>query len=944
MKPKRPFIIGLFILSLNVLLFGAIFSALFVGSLALSLPEITGITEFNPPIPSLILSRNGNVLLEIGVEKRNLTPISDIPQKVIDTFIVAEDKNFYSHQGVDYWGILRATGANLKAGKVVQGGSTITQQVAKQLYLSGERSIARKIKDMLLALQLEKKFSKDEILYLYLNKVYLGGGYYGVTAAFRGYFEKELHEATVAECALIAGLLVAPAKYSPYVNPEYAKIRQNYVLTRLLDTNKITEEEYQKAKNEVLKFRIKKPQPLRGGHFTEWIRQRIEEKVGKESFGRDGFRVITTINWSQQEKAEKYIREGVKAIDKRQGYKGPLKYLQSEKAIRAFFAEQRQKIYRENSKHFLFKSASSAIAEAEYEFSFSEEELDQIEQYDQKILDLSKLYKIYPGNSQEVQDPFLNFIKKDETYEAVVLRTDDLHRLIYASIGGIKGIIPHDKFRWARERAISKERSYAPLVSRPSSILKRGDVILVKVIEQNKSIYQTMNIAAKKKLKDKRIIGEYQSQQFLELALEQESEVEASLVAIQPNSGEILSLVGGSNFIKSQFNRAIQSLRQPGSSFKPILYAAALENGFTPSDILIDSPEALGGVDQTLSWKPRNYDGTFKGPITFRRSLETSRNVPTIKLASRVGVQNIINFAKRIGIKANLASDLSLALGSTGMTLMNLTTTYAIFPNGGRKVFPKTILRITDRFGNEYPVEDFEPYKRPQIKEGTLESLEELSNAIADNLQNKKDDKKDSESQHNENNKESSENGDGKESEKKGEKTNEFLADLDDEYVYDQRLAFIMTNLLRGIIQNGTGREARYISSFIGGKTGTTNNYVDALFIGFSSNLALGVWTGFDNNKTLGWGETGAKAALPIWKKYMEDHLKKYGEYDFKIPNGLINVRITKETGRPAEPGDVNTIIETFVTGTEPGAKEEALSVENIENDLFDEGDYFNNQ
>ena len=336
----------------------------------------------------------------------------------------------------------------------------------------------------------------------------------------------------------------------------------------------------------------------------------------------------------------------------------------------------------------------------------------------------------------------------------------------------------------------------------------------------------------------------------------------------------------------------------------------------------MDSPESLAGVDEGVSWKPRNYDGTFKGPITFRRALEKSRNIPTIKIASQIGIQRIIEFTKRIGIKSNLKSDLSLALGSTEMTLMDITTAYAIFPNGGKRIMPKTITGITDRFDTEYFVEDFEPYKKPEenqekdIEEGQGDGNSEhlKSNLAEDN-------------------------------EDKDLNTNPFLAHLNHQNVYDEKLAFIMTNILRGVIQNGTGASAKRISSFIGGKTGTTNNYADALFLGFSSNLALGVWTGFDDNKTLGWGETGAKAALPIWKKYMAVYLKKYGEHDFKIPNGIINVRINRETGQLAKSSDTNTIMETFIVGTEPGSKQENASpVENIENDLFTEDDYFNNQ
>ena len=813
--------------------------ALFLGVLFLSLPEVAGITGFTPPLPSTIMSRDGVPLLEIGAEKRSLTPISDIPQNIMDAFLVAEDGNFYLHHGIDYLGILRAAWANLKAGRVVQGGSTITQQVAKQLYLSGERSIIRKIKDMMLAIKMEKKFTKNEILYLYLNQVYLGGGYYGVTAAFKGYFNKELYEATTAEAALIAGLLVAPARYSPYINPAYAKIRQYYVLKRLLETNKITPEKYEQSKKEVIVFRIKKPSKIKAGHFTSWIRQQLEKKIGRENMGKDGFHITTTLNWSLQEKAEKYISRGLRNIDKRQGYKGPMRQLQSNEAIKNFISEQRKKFYKENSQHFLYNSKSDDLVK--YELLFTEEELVKIEEYDQINLDLKGRYKIYPGNQKDFQDSLRKLIHTNDIYDGIVLHVDSIHRIIYVSIGGVKGIIPYEGFRWARKRVITKDRNYIPLVTNPRSILKRGDVIQIKVIAQETSIYDMMNPEAKKKLTDETIIEKYKNESFLKLFLEQESSVEGSLIAIHTHTGEILSLVGGNNFKTSQFNRVIQSLRQSGSSFKPLLYAAALENGYKTNDIINDSPESLEGSEQDLNWKPRNYDGTFKGPITLRYALETSRNVPTIKLALNIGVDKIISFLDRIGLQGDFKPDLSLALGSTGINLINLTTAYAIFPNGGLKVTPKSLLAITDRFGNTYQLEDFEHYQEPTPKETILPKHEVSADEEAEqeNIANKDKDEED---------------------------INPFIKDLNHKYVYDKRLAFIMTNLLQGVIQNGTGRGAKNISTFIGGKTGTTNNYVDALFIGFSSNVTLGVWIGFDDNKTLGWGRNRRESRPP----YME--------------------------------------------------------------------------
>ena len=413
----------------------------------------------------------------------------------------------------------------------------------------------------MLAVKLEKKFTKDEILYLYLNKVYLGGGYYGVTAAFRGYFGKKLSESTVAECALIAGLLVAPGRYSPYVSPEYAKLRQGYVLRRLLDTGKIDEQTFHDAKNEVIKIQTKKFSSLKGGYFTDWIRQRVESKVGRENFGKNGFKIFTTMDLELQEKAEKYVKEGVKAIDKRQGYKGPLKNIDDDDDIYNLFLEQREKIYRENSKYFLLNTSPPNFVE--YEHTLNKDILQKIEEHDQNILNLKSSYKIYPGNINPIEDPFINFINQDEVYEAIVLHTDNTHRSIYVSIGGIKGIIPYNEFRWARARLISEKRNYIPPVAYPSSILKRGDIILVKILEKETSIYKTMDPSAKKSLKRKNIIKMYKSQKFLKLTLDQESDVQGSLIAIHPKTGEILSLVGDETFQRQNLIEQFNPLDSP---------------------------------------------------------------------------------------------------------------------------------------------------------------------------------------------------------------------------------------------------------------------------------------------------------------------------------------------------------------------------------------------
>ncbi len=895
------------------------------------LPKISSLSDYNPAIPSKILSKDGTILLELGRENRDVSEFKEIPKRVVDAFLSAEDDSFYEHTGVDYMGVLRALVANLRAGKVVQGGSTITQQVAKSLLLSRERSITRKIKDFLLAQKIEEKFSKEEILYLYLNQVYLGGGYYGVKSAFRGYFDKELGEATVAEASMVAGLLVAPGRYSPYINPKRARIRQQYVLKRMHATGKISKEEYNNSIKEEIKFRIRKPTPFKAGYFADWVRQRVVGLVGQEAFLTQGYTIKTTLNYHLQKVAEREVKKTTKDVDKRQGFKGVKKNIAKDKRdeYRQSFLE---KFYKSESNYFTISADNQKV----YEISLDPQELISMTAYREKFRSIVKNKRFLPGTDPESQ--LKKLLKKGQSYPAVVTSTDNMARVVYVDLGGVAGIIPYDGFKWAHARKISEKREFLPYVTRPSTILKKGDRISVEYVKSDQRLLSHSFKGFKDfvlKLKPD-VKKEILSQRYIQFNLDQEPEVQGALVSLSPRTGEMVSLVGGVDFAKSQFNRALQSKRQPGSAFKPILFAAALENGFTPATVIIDSPETLGGVDETLNWKPRNYDGKFKGPVTFRNSLEQSRNVPTIKIASELGVKTVLDFVDRIGLNAKLDEDLSLALGSFGVTLLDIVATYGIFPNGGRKVTPKTILSISDRFGN--PVAFDERYEDLKSKlsneeEQAIKNSEEKSEQELTAQARKEPRKKVKVSN-------------DQDSQVQEEKKNAFLLALGGNQVYDPRLSYIMTNLLRGVVLHGTGRKARSVSSFLGGKTGTTNNYVDAWFIGFSQNLVTGVWTGFDENQTIGWGESGAKAALPVWTEFMREGIKKFGEYDFRPPLGIVNVFIDKNSGRPASSGKEGSFLEAFVEGTEPGSEE--LDTATLENDsdgpILEEDDFYSNQ
>lgn len=868
----------------------------------MDLPQINSLKDYNPPMNSKILSKDGEILLEIGNETREVVAFEKIPKRVVNAFLAAEDDNFYNHEGVDYYGILRAFIVNMKEGRLVQGGSTITQQVAKSFLLSRERTISRKVKDLLLAQKIEEKFSKEEILFLYLNQVYLGGGYYGVKAAFRGYFDKELEEATISESALVAGLLVAPGRYSPYVNPQFAKVRQEYVLKRLYVTKKITQEEYEASLKEDIKMRIRKPNEVKGGHFTDWIRQEVMKSVGTEEFLTNGFKVVTTLDWDLQSKAEKVVKNRIKELDKRQGFKGPIHQYGSDEEIRKYIVDQRKKILKDQSNFFTFATTGKNIYEFHEEDDSLQKNLDYFDSEKEKINERFKSL-VDIGNSSE--DPFLNFLQEGKSYPGVVIKVDDLKRTILVAVGGTRVVIPESGFEWAHERRFGEHPVYFPPQRVPSKILKRGDVILVSITGKGIAADQLIHADFYKKYKDAGLRTILAKQKFFKGAIDQEPEVEGALIALHPESGEIISLVGGVDFTKSQFNRVIQSSRQPGSSFKPFIYAASLENGYNPSSILMDTPQALGGVDETLSWKPRNYDGEFNGPMTFRNALEVSRNIPTVRLVQDLGVAKINNFVNRLHINADLPKDMSLSLGSFGISLAELTKGFAIFPNGGRAIRLKHILSITDRNNKKY--------LPPAADAGWKESAKpapapEAAEAAPTN-------------------------------------SNPFQQGLTSTQVYDRRLAYVMTNILRGVTLYGTASAAGKLGSNFGGKTGTTNNFVDALFVGFSQNLVVGTWAGFDDNRPMGYGEGGGKTALPIWIDYMASAIQKFGAPEFPIPEGISHVLINKATGKPIDPGASNGFMESYVTGFDQTSSPAGFDSEGKPaNSTIDDDEYFMNQ
>lgn len=832
--------------------------------LNLDLPKIEKLQDYKPFMASQIISKDGVILAEIGKEKREVVDIKNVPKRVIDAFLSAEDDKFFEHKGVDYFGLVRAMFANFKAGRVVQGGSTITQQVAKSLLLTSERSITRKVKDFILAQRIEEKLNKNEILHLYLNQVYLGNGFYGVKAAARGYFKKELKDVTVAEAAMLAGLLVAPGKYSPYVNPVPAKKRQNYVLERMYKLKKITKEEYEASVKEKTVYHLGSDE-LKAGYFTEWVRQKVVDVVGEDEFLVNGFKIKTTLDWGLQKVAEDQLIKGVKDIDKRQGYKGPFGFADD---ISKFEIEYRRKLYKNKSHYFTIDENT----EKHYEYFLDEKLFGTILDENKKIAASSGDSTFISGVNDKDELP--RILQTGEQYEAAVLRVDDTLRLVYISLAGTPGIIPFDHFKWAHKRSVNENTGYYQEVTKPSTILKPGDLVYVQLAKGPNSIVSYLNKDGNASLAKNRNAALIKSQKYLICILDQVPEVQGALFSIDARTGEVISYVGGNDFQTNKFNRVIQAKRQPGSSFKPLLFAAALENGYNPATIIMDTPEAMPGFDSASSWKPKNYDGEYKGPVTMRVALEQSRNIPTIKIADKVGVSNILKFIERIGFNAKLEPNLSIALGTFGVSPRDLVSTYAIFPNGGRFVAPKAIISVVDRDGKKYNIPEYD-------KDQKIISDKEDSEVV---------------------------NG-----------GNPFTRNLTGTQVYDPRLAFVMTNMMKGVVISGTATAARDLSSNIAGKTGTTNDYVDAWFVGFTSNVVTGVWTGFDDNRTLGFGETGGRSSLPIWKEYMRANIKKYGDQPFDVPAGISSQWIEKQTGRKVTPNAPGSILEYFADTVDLG-------------------------
>jgi penicillin-binding protein 1A len=766
----------LWALAAALLAVGAVVSAYFYVSS--SLPHVDTLEDYRPPVITTVYSFDGQVLSEYAHERRIVVPVTSMPKHLIQAFVSAEDSHFFQHRGINFVSILRAALKNVQAGGIRQGGSTITQQVAKSLLLSPEKTFTRKFKEAILAWRMEKALSKEGILYLYLNQIYLGHASYGVEAAAQTYFGKSVSQLSLAECALLAGLPQAPSRYSPYRNLERAKERQSYVLGRMVKEGYITAEEATAAANAELTLQSRaaasddNPAP----YFSEQVRRYLEKTYGEELLYEGGLKVFTTLDVRMQRAARQAVRSNLEDYDRRHGYRGPEKVL--------------------------------TPAETE------------------------SFLKAQEGSWSEPP-------AEDAVVEGVVSGSDKNSLLV--RFGAFQGHLSEKPAPWAGSLRLAKTGTPFRFDRNRNTLwFPPGALVLVRLGKNSSE-------------------GRW-------LHLEQRPAAQSCLVALDPANGQIKAMVGGYDFAASQFNRVLQAYRQPGSAFKPILYAAALDKGYTPASIILDTPVVFKERKpdgELVTWKPQNYSQSFSGPTSLRRALAHSFNVVTIKILQDIGVNYAANYAAKLGVESPISKDLTMALGSSALSPMELATAYSVFANGGIRITPSYIVKVLDR--NSRVLESTDPADFPH-----------------------------------------------------GPEAGQRLVEVKRERVLSPETAYLVTNLMESVVREGTGFRARALERPAAGKTGTTNDLKDAWFGGFVPQLVAVSWIGFDQGEPLGKGETGSRAAAPAWVAFMKEAVKDLPVRYFTVPDTIEFRPIDPDTGLLA-PEDSGTLtVEAFAPGTAP--------------------------
>lgn len=751
------------------------------------LPDYKQLADYEPATVTRIHAGDGLLIAEYAKERRVFVPIEAMPRHLIQAFIAAEDKNFYQHPGVDFLALARAAAtniANFGKNRRPVGASTITQQVAKNFLLTNEVSIERKIKEAILAFRIERAFSKDRILELYLNEIYLGYGSYGCAAAALNYFDKSLDELTVAEVAYLAALPKAPNNYHPLRKRRAAVARRNWVIGRMFEEGYIDVAAARSARRDFLEVKPRSDvQLVAADYFVEQVRRELVGEYGEDGVNEGGLSVRTTLDTRLQKSAEKVLRDGLMAYDRRYGWRGPVA-----------------------------------------EISVADNWLGR-----------------------------LNTIKRpagirDWRIAVVLYANDGAVELGFSD--GSRGTLPLSELKWARKFLEWGKRDAA--VKAADEVLKVGDVVLVEPVK--------INASAKEGEDNKYPPDTY--------GLRQIPAINGALVAMDPHTGRVLAMVGGFDYGISNFNRAVQAYRQPGSAFKPFVYLAALDNGYTPSTMILDAPFVIDQGADLGKWKPANYTRKFYGPSPMRLGVEKSRNLMTVRLARAIGMPTVADYAQRFGVSDDMPLQLSMALGSGETSLIRLTTAYAMLVNGGKRIQPTVIDRVQNRHGKTVFRHDRRQCKRCNTPGWSGDKPPQIPDIR--------------------------------------------------EQIVDEASAYQVVSMLEGVVKRGTGRRISSLTWPLGGKTGTTNESRDTWFIGFSPDLAVGVFVGFDNPLPLGRRETGSSVAAPVFKAFMAEALKNKPPIPFRIPPNVRMVRVDPRTGRAATPGDRRVILEAFKVGGDP--------------------------
>ena len=763
--------------------------AWYLHDMSKDLPDYEVLNAYEPPVTTRIHSGDGELMAEYARERRLYLPIQAIPDTIKAAFLSAEDKRFYNHGGVDPEGVARAIITNIKnygSGRRAIGASTITQQVAKNFLLSSERSIDRKIKEALLSMRIEAAYSKDRILELYLNEIYLGLSAYGVAGASLTYFNKSVHEVELHQAAYLAALPKAPSNYHPYRDTEKALERRNWVLDRMMENGYITREEANEAKAKGLDVN-----PRRGSsylasseYFSEEVRREVVDRYGEDALYEGGLSIRTTLDPIMQRKARKSLHDGLIKFDIQRGFRGPLQNIE------------------------LGDDWGASLQEIKSLSDVPEWQIAVVLGVDKGSASIG----IQPGKKASGK------LKDERRVANIVL----------------------DDMKWALRVRIGDDRRTAKGVD---GVLNVGDVIYVEPLgEDLKSTTR--------------------------FRLRQKPEVSGALVAMDPHTGRVLAMAGGFSFADSQFNRATQAFRQPGSSFKPFVYAAALDNGYTPSSVVLDGPIKVDQGGDLGIWEPKNYGGKFAGPSTLRLGIEKSRNLMTVRLAKDMGMPLVAQYAERFGIYDEMLPVLSMSLGSGETTVMRMAAAYSVLANGGKAIKPSLIDRIQDRYGKTI-------FKHEQ----------RVCNDC--NAQSWK----------------------GQE---------EPVLEDDREQVLDPMTAYQMTSIMEGVVTRGTAPVVKELGVPVAGKTGTTNEEKDAWFVGYTPDLVTGVYIGYDTPKPMGKGNTGGGLAAPIFTNFMKDVLAEKPQADFRVPRGIKLIPINRKTGLLAKAGANGVIMEAFKPGTAP--------------------------